>query len=100
MSFLQDCDFSDVQDDPSDTDDDKNIFELQKELNEMKNKQEDTENNGESARSSKTSQRTDVIIEPKEIKEFEIGERQNQYKCLECGRVFNQRSSCIRHKKM
>lgn len=69
-------------------------------MNEMKNKQEDTENNGKSTRSSKTSQITDVIIKPNEIKEFKMGERKNQYKCLDCGRVFKQRSSCIRHKKM
>lgn len=87
--------------DQSNSDDDKNISELMLEFDEKENKTEEsaTANNGKPKKSVKSKPESTRTKNPIEIKGFVIDE-QNQYHCLDCGKVFKLRSSYIQHKRL
>lgn len=75
------------------------------EFDEKENKTEESPtaaNNGKpkkSVKSRKKSVKSTQTKNPVELKGFMIDE-QNQYHCLDCGKVFKLRSSYIQHKRL
>lgn len=72
------------------------------EFDEKENKTEESAtaaNNGKPKKSVKSKPESTQTKNPIEIKGFVIDE-QNQYHCLDCGKVFKLRSSYIQHKRL